>query len=162
MWGAVEGFFSSPNANALTSVLTLPNSDSSILSVPIGQPAKPNIITPTTPAPFLKAIIKSEQETVKELLKTASRISPVAQKVADKEAAYNAAFIDSTPARLPAAASTLQGFTFVLFFGSYLALIIVVTMFVNATTGNGLKAGITFLVFVILAPILLAVVKRFA
>jgi hypothetical protein len=162
MWGAVEGFFTSPNGSVLQSTLTLPEPDSRLKSVPLGQPAKPQIISATTPAPFLKAIIQSEQSTVEALLKTASRIGPVAQKVADKEAAYNADFIESTPARLPGGASTLQGFTFALFFGSYIAFMIVMTIFVNATTQSGLKAGLTLLSFIIVGVILLAVVKRFA
>jgi hypothetical protein len=161
MWGAAEGFANFPNENALKSVLTLPNSSQSIRSIPIGQPAKPQIISETTPSPFLKAIIQSEQSTVKSLLKTASRIGPVAQKVAEKEAAYDADFIDNTAARLPGGASTLQGFTFALFFGSYIAFIIVIVMYVNAITGSGLKAGLTFLAFLIVGVILVAVVKRF-
>ena len=160
MWGSVEGFF---NANALTSTLMLPTSNRSITSVPIGQPAKPQkkLITPTTPAPFLKAIIKSEQQTVKDLLKTASRIGPVAQKVADKEAAYDAAFVTDTPANLPGAGiSTLQGFTFTLFFGSYIIFMIVMTVFVNSTS-NALAAGLTLVGLSILGVVILALVRRF-
>jgi len=159
MWGSVEGFLNEPDA--IGKVLSIPESDSSIKTVAIGQPAKPQELSPSIPGPFLKTLIKNEQETVKSLLKTASRIGPVAQLVSDKESAYDAAFLNSTPAKLPVGSSTLQGFTFILFFGSYIVFTIVVTILMNIITQDGFKAGMTFLTLFILGPILIALIKRF-
>lgn len=126
----------------------------------LGTPA----ITPpaASPVPFLKGVLTKEREEVERLLKLAAKIGPVAQAVEEEEVAYDAAFEAETPAPIPAYTDTLQGFTFVMFFFSYMALAIVMTVFVNATTGNAMSAGGTLIGFIVLGAVIFALLKRFA
>ena len=121
-------------------------------------------ITPpaASPVPFLKGVLTKERDEVERLLKLAAKIGPVAQTVEEEEAAYDAAFEAETPAPIPAYTDTLQGFTFVMFFFSYTALAIVMTVFVNVTTGNAVSAGGTLIGFIVLGAVIFALLKRFA
>jgi len=117
-------------------------------------------ITSTTP--FLKDVIKKEKESVESLLKLAAKIGPVAQTVVEEEKAYDAAFEAETPAPIPAYTSTLQGFTFVIFFFSYIAFTIVITVYINTITGNMANAGGTLVGLLLFGVVIFALLKRFA
>ena len=111
---------------------------------------------------FLKNIIINEKIEVERLLKLAGKIGPVAQTVVDEEKAYDAAFEAETPAPIPGYTDTLQGFTFVMFFFSYTVLAIVITVFINITTGNAANAGGTLIGFIVFGAVIFALLKRFA
>ena len=117
---------------------------------------------PASSVPFLKGVITKEREEIERLMKLAAKIGPVAQTVEEEETAYDAAFEAETPAPIPAYTDTLQGFTFVMFFFSYTALAIVMTVFVNVTTGNAVSAGGTLIAFIVFGAIIFALLKRFA
>ena len=122
-----------------------------------------SITSPAASAvPFLKGVITKEKDEVEKLLKLAAKIGPVAQSVEEEEKAYDAAFEAETPAPISAYTDTLQGFTFVMFFFSYIALAIVITIFVNVTTGNAISAGSTLIGFAVFAAIIFALLKRYA
>ena len=127
---------------------------------PISPAAGGSKIRTTTP--FLKEVIMNEKKTVESLLKLAAKMGPIAQTVVEEEKAYDAAFEADVPAPIPTYTSTLQGFTFVMFFFSYLAFTIVMTVFVNATTGNAASAGGTLGGLLVLGVIIFALLKRFA
>jgi hypothetical protein len=112
--------------------------------------------------PFLKGVLTKEREEIERLMKLAAKIGPVAQTVEEEETAYDAAFEAETPAPIPAYTDTLQGFTFVMFFFSYTALAIVMTVFINATTGNAVSAGGTLIGFIVFGAVIFALMKRFA
>lgn len=115
-----------------------------------------------SPAPFLKGILVKEKEEIERLMKLAAKIGPVAQTVEEEETAYDAAFEAETPAPIPAYTDTLQGFTFVMFFFSYAALAIVMTVFINMTTGNPVSAAGALIGFIVFGAIIFALMKRFA
>lgn len=115
-----------------------------------------------SPAPFLKGILVKEKEEIERLMKLAAKIGPVAQTVEEEETAYDAAFEAETPAPIPAYTDTLQGFTFVMFFFSYAALAIVMTVFINMTTGNPVSAAGALIGFIVFGAIIFALLKRFA
>lgn len=115
-----------------------------------------------SPVPFLKGVITKEKEEVERLLKLAAKIGPVAQTVEEEETAYDAAFEAETPAPIPAYTDTLQGFTFVMFFFSYAALAIVMTVFINMTTGDAVSAAGTLIGFIVFGAVIFALLKRFA
>jgi hypothetical protein len=115
-----------------------------------------------SPVPFLKGVITKEKEEVERLLKLAAKIGPVAQTVEEEETAYDAAFEAETPAPIPAYTDTLQGFTFVMFFFSYAALAIVMTVFINMTTGNAVSAAGALIGFIVFGAVIFALLKRFA
>jgi len=117
-------------------------------------------ISPTTP--FLKDVILNEKKNVESLMKLAAKIGPAAQTVVEEENAYDAAFEAKSPEPIPTYNGTLQGFTFILFFFSYLALSIVVTTYVNLTSGSAMTAGGTFVGSMVLGAVLFALLKWFA
>ena len=117
-------------------------------------------ISPTTP--FLKDVVLNEKKNVESLMKLAAKIGPAAQTVVDEENAYDAAFEAKAPEPIPAYNGTLQGFAFILFFFSYLALSIVVTTYVNLTSGSAMTAGGTFVGSMVLGAVLFALLKWFA
>ena len=121
-----------------------------------------SISTQMTLEEFLKNIIINEKIEVERLLKLAGKIGPVAQTVVDEEKAYDAAFEAETPAPIPGYTDTLQGFTFVMFFFSYTVLAIVITVFINITTGNAANAGGTLIGFIVFGAVIFALLKRFA
>ena len=120
-----------------------------------------NPITPKTPSPLLKQIILNEKESVESLLKVAAKIGPVVNTIVEKEKAYDAAFESEVPAPLPSYGSSLQGFALLLFFVSYAALIIVLAIYINATTNNAAMAGGTFIGMFILAFIMMGLLRRY-
>lgn len=120
-----------------------------------------NTLTAKTPAPLLKQIIDNEKATVESLLKVAAKIGPVVNNIVEKEKAYDAAFESEVPAPLPSYGSSLQGFALLLFFVSYGALMIIVAIYINATTGNPAMAGGTFAGLLILAFIVMALIRRY-
>jgi hypothetical protein len=117
-------------------------------------------ISPTTP--FLKDVVLNEKKNVESLMKLAAKIGPAAQTVVEEENAYDAAFEAKSPEPIPTYNGTLQGFTFILFFFSYLAISIVMTTYVNLTSGSAMTAGGTFVGFMVLGAVLFALLKWFA
>jgi hypothetical protein len=85
----------------------------------------------------------------------------VANTVVEKEKAYNAAFQSKIPAPTPSYGSTLQGFAFILFFWSYIALAIVITIFANGTTGSSAVGAGTMIGFAVVGVLMFSLIKRF-
>jgi hypothetical protein len=127
-------------------------------STPPVSSATPTL-TPYTPPPFLKKLIQDEKKSVESLLRTAAKIGPMANTVIESENASDA-FIAKEPAPIPTYGSTLQGFTFILFFWSYLSLAIVGSIYINQTTGNTANAVGTFVGAIIALVVILGVIKR--
>ena len=130
-------------------------------STPAVSSATPTL-TPYTPPPFLKKLIQDEKKSVESLLRTAAKIGPMANTVIESENASDAAFIAKEPAPIPTYGSTLQGFTFILFFWSYLSLAIVGSIYINQTTGNTANAVGTFVGAIIALVVIFGVIKRYA
>ena len=118
-------------------------------------------ITQDTPPPFLLKLIQDEKESVESLLRTAAKIGPIANSVAEVETASNAAFEAKVPAPIPTYGSTLQGFTFILFFWSYVSLAIVSSIYINQTTGNTTNAVGTFIGAIVALVLVFSLMKRF-
>jgi len=114
-----------------------------------------------TPTPFLKQMLLNEKAAVESLLKVAAKIGPIANTVVEKEAAYDAAFESEVPAARPMYTSTIQGFTLILFFVSFISAIFIVTIYINMTTGNAATAGATFVGLTLLFAVIVALIKRF-
>ena len=118
-------------------------------------------ITPYTAPPFLKKLIQEEKNSVESLLRTAAKIGPMANTVVETEDASDAAFVSKIPAPIPTYGSTIQGFTFILFFWSYVSLAIVSSIYINQTTGNTMNAVGTFIGSIIGLVLIFAFMKRY-
>jgi hypothetical protein len=135
--------------------------------VPVVPPASPSpgsaSGTPEIPStPFLSKLIQDEKNAIESLFRTASKILPITNSLIIDESAYDAAFEATRPAPIPTYGSTLQGFTFILFFWSYLSLAIVVSIYINQTTGNTANALGTFGAAILGLVLIFALMKRFA
>lgn len=78
------------------------------------------------------------------------------------EDASDAAFQSKIPAAIPTYSSSLQGFTFILFFWSYISLAIVASIYINQTTGNTMNAVGTFVGSIVVLILVFALMKRYA
>jgi len=119
-------------------------------------------ITPYTAPPFLKKLIQEEKNSVESLLRTAAKIGPMANTVIEADDASDAAFVSKIPAPIPTYGSTIQGFTFILFFWAYISLAIVSSIYINQTTGNTMNAVGTFIGSIVGLVLIFSLMKRFA
>jgi len=122
----------------------------------------PPALTPYTPPKFLMQMIINEKDSVESLLRSAAKIGPMANTVVQSDDASDAAFVAKAPAPIPTYGSTLQGFTFILFFWSYISLAIVTSIYINQTTGNTTNAVGTFIGSIVALVIIFSLMKRFA
>lgn len=114
------------------------------------------------PSPFLSKLIEDEKKAIESLFRTAAKILPITNSVIKEETAFDAAFRNSKVAEIPTYGSTLQGFTFILFFWSYLSLAIVGSIYINQTTGNTTNALGTFGGAILALVLIFALMKCFA
>lgn len=133
----------------------------SVTAPPQTPPAPPGL-TPYTPPKFLMQMIINEKDSVESLLRSAAKIGPMANTVVQSDDASDAAFVAKAPAPIPTYGSTLQGFTFILFFWSYISLAIVTSIYINQTTGNTTNAVGTFIGSIVALVIIFSLMKRFA
>ena len=120
------------------------------------------VTTPEGRVPFLRATLEQQKTTAENLLNAARKISPVAQKTADLDATYDAAFeSDTPPDPTVGISSTLQGFTIFFLFASYAALAFVCTSYLFSTSGNLITSGVLLLIFGLGGLFLYGVIRRF-
>jgi hypothetical protein len=146
------------NSNRVRCASPAPQPGTSVANAASSGAATVNAYTP--PA-FLKTLLQKEKESVETLLKLASKVGPVVNTMVEHEKAYDAAFESETQAPIPTYGSTLQGFTLLLFYVAYFALMIVITIYVNATTANAAAAAGTFVGFIVLGFISMGIIRRY-
>jgi hypothetical protein len=152
-----SGKFQTPNQ--------CPSSSDTVTAVSAASAAAGTSRTSQTKASLLKNVILNERDEVQKLLRLAGKIGPVADTVKQKEEKYDAAFEAEDAAPISGYANTLQGFTLALFFFSYMVLAVIITIFVNMTSGTSTSAyaaGGTLIGFVVLGTVIIALLKRFA
>jgi len=122
-----------------------------------------NTITPGSleKIAFLKSILTEQKKTADSLMNSAKHLQPVSQKIVAMDSAYTASFESDIQAPLPNRSGTLQGFTIMFFFLSYIALAIVMSVLVNQKTGNTSNSLKVFAVFVVGFFVLIALLTRF-
>jgi hypothetical protein len=109
---------------------------------------------------FLRSILVQQRDSVKSLLETAKMIGPVAQKIEQKEQAYDAAFESDRQAVAPLGGGNIQGFALLFFIVSFIAFTIVCTIAVNELTHSHYVAGGAFIGFLILGIVFMALIVR--
>ena len=92
---------------------------------------------------------------------SAKKMGPVSQKLVAQKGAYDAAFESDLLAPLPNTSGTLQGFTLVFFTMAFFSLAIVVSIFVNQTTGNPQTAVKIFGGFIIAYIVTLSLISKY-
>jgi len=111
---------------------------------------------------FLKSVVDSQKTTADTLIQSAGRITNYRNQKVLSDNAYNAAFESDTPSQLGGQSATLQGFSYLLFFGSFLALAIVLTIKIYLSTGNPINSALAFLGFIFLGVFLIALIRQTA
>jgi hypothetical protein len=115
-------------------------------------------------SPNLKIVydlVQQQQELADSLMSSAKKIGPVSQKIITSEDAYDAAFEADVAAALPSRSSSLQGFTLFFFILSFLSLAIVASINVNFISGSIFYAIGTFVSFLVLFILSIALINRF-
>jgi hypothetical protein len=115
---------------------------------------------PTPQTPFLKEIIQKEKRAVEKLLANAAKISPMADFIVKREEASDAAFETAELNSIPGPSKTLQGFAIFMFFGSYIVLLIILSIYIFTSTYDIFKTGFVVVIFLIGAAILLSLLVR--
>jgi hypothetical protein len=110
---------------------------------------------------FVKNLIQQQEDLADSLMDSAKKIGPVSQKIITSEDAYDAAFETDSATALPSGASSLQGFTLFFFILSFLSLAIVASININAISGNTTYAITTFVSFIVLFIVSIALINRF-
>ena len=116
-------------------------------------------------SPNLKIVydlLQQQQELADSLMASAKKLGPVSQKIITSEDAYDAAFETDVAAALPNRSSSLQGFTLFFFILSFLSLSIVASINVNSISGSTSYAIGTFVSFIALFILSIALINRFA
>jgi hypothetical protein len=127
-----------------------------------GQPPLTSASADTsTPQPtsFLKTMLIHQRAAADSLMATAKKINPVAKTINRMEDAYDAAFETDVKASLPVAGQTLQGFALLLFFVSFISLVLVGTIVVNNISKSGKITAAFFIGSVVIGMILLNLIK---
>jgi hypothetical protein len=110
----------------------------------------------------LKEIFQRQQDLADSLMISAKKIGSVSQVNTIKEKAYDAAFESDITAPLPTSTATLQGFTLLFFIISFLSLAIVFSIHINHITNNTMYAVYTFIGFLVLFILAIALIIRLA
>jgi hypothetical protein len=109
---------------------------------------------------FLKTMLKQQREAADSLMATAKKINPVAKTINRMEDAYDAAFESDAKASLPVAGQTLQGFALLLFFVSFVSLVLVGTIVVNNVTKSAKITAGFFVGSIVVGMVVLGVIRR--
>lgn len=120
--------------------------------------APPDIPTRVT---FLQNLVEQQEDLAHSLMASAKKIGPIGQRKIIKDIADDGAFESDTVAPLPNTSGTLQGFTLVFFILSFLTLAIVFCININYISGNTTYAVYTFICFVVLFIVSMALIIRF-
>ena len=111
---------------------------------------------------FLKSAVDAQKITADTLIKSAGRITNYSNQKNLSNNAYDAGFETDTPSQLTGQSDTLQGFSYLLFFISFLALAIVLTIKIYVLTTNPINSALAFLGFIFLGVFLIALVRQTA
>ena len=127
------------------------------------------VMTPSTTAAnrdanidFIKSIVNSQKAMADTLIKSAGRITNYSNQKLLSNNAFDAGFDTDTPSQLGGQSETLQGFSYLLLFASYIALAIVLTIKIYVSTQNPINSGLAFLGFLFLGVFMVALVRQTA
>ena len=111
---------------------------------------------------FIKSTVNAQKTMADTLIKSAGRITNYSNQKLLSNNAFDAGFETDTPSQLGGQSETLQGFSYLLLFGSYIALAIVLTIKIYVLTTNPINSGLAFLGFLFLGVFMVALVRQTA
>jgi len=120
-----------------------------------------NAVDIPTRVTFLQNLVQQQEDLANSLMASAKKIGPIGQRKIINDNADDGAFESDIVAPLPNISGTLQGFTLVFFILSFLALAIVSSININYISGNTGYAVYSFICFIVLFIVSMALIIRF-
>ena len=109
---------------------------------------------------FLIDLLKTEKDTADTLMKAAGRFTSLSNKKELSDNAFDASFETDPPSQITGPSATLQGFSYLLFFASYAALAIVLSVKIYVSTQNIMNSLFGFIGFLFIGLFLVGIIKQ--
>ena len=109
---------------------------------------------------FLIDLLQTEKDTADTLMKAAGRFTSLSNKKELSDNAFDASFETDPPSQITGPSATLQGFSYLLFFASYAALAIVLSVKIYVSTQNIMNSIFGFIGFLFIGLFLVGIIKQ--
>jgi hypothetical protein len=109
---------------------------------------------------FLTNLLETEQTTADTLMKAAGRFTSLSTRRELSDKAFDASFETDLPSQITGPSATLQGFSYLLFFASYGALALVLSLKIYISTQNIMNSIFGFLGFLFIGLFLVAIIRQ--
>ena len=109
---------------------------------------------------FLKNMLQTEQTTADTLMKAAGRFTSLSTKRELSDKAFDASFETDPPSQITGPSATLQGFSYLLFFASYAALALVLSLKIYISTQNIMNSLVGLVGFLFIGLFLVAIIRQ--
>jgi hypothetical protein len=109
---------------------------------------------------FLIDLLQTEKDTADTLMKAAGRFTSLSNKQELSDNAFDASFETDPPSQITGPSATLQGFSYLLFFASYAALAIVLSVKIYVSTQNIMNSLFGFIGFLFIGLFLVGIIKQ--
>ena len=109
---------------------------------------------------FLIDLLQTEKDTADTLMKAAGRFTNLSNKKELSDNAFDASFETDPPSQITGPSATLQGFSYLLFFASYAALAIVLSVKIYVSTQNIMNSFFGFIGFLFIGLFLVGIIKQ--
>jgi hypothetical protein len=109
---------------------------------------------------FLKNMLQTEQTTADTLMKAAGRFTSLSTKRELSDKAFDASFETDPPSQITGPSATLQGFSYLLFFASYAALALVLSLKIYISTQNIMNSLFGLVGFLVIGLFLVAIIRH--
>ena len=109
---------------------------------------------------FLKNMLQTEQTTADTLMTAAGRFTSLSTRRELSDKAFDASFETDPPSQITGPSATLQGFSYLLFFASYGALALVLSLKIYLSTQNIMNSIFGFLGFLFIGLFLVAIIRQ--
>jgi len=116
----------------------------------------------STQKKFLIDLLQTEKDTADTLMKAAGRFTSLSNKQELSDNAFDASFETDPPSQITGPSATLQGFSYLLFFASYVALAIVLSVKIYVSTQNIMNSLFGFIGFLFIGLFLVGIIKQTA
>ena len=109
---------------------------------------------------FLKNMLQTEQTTADTLMKAAGRFTSLSTKRELSDKAFDTSFETDPPSQITGPSATLQGFSYLLFFASYAALALVLSLKIYISTQNIMNSLFGLVGFLFIGLFLVAIIRQ--
>jgi len=141
----IEGFANPVIGTAISNITNATNSTS---------------LSPQTK--FLADMLQTKKDTADTLMKAAGRFTSLSNRQELSDNAFDASFETDPPSQITGPSATLQGFSYLLFFASYAALAIVLSVKIYVSTQNIMNSLFAFIGFLFIGLFLVGIIKQTA